>query len=874
MQIATQRFSLYPAPDAPLSQQENNNVRQKRSIDASEPKDQEVVQTVKSTPSGDGYEEVSVNPDPGKRVGVGEKTPASVDLGVNINIDPIAQDISNSFNSAEQEASSFLKTLFASLVQKALSPEDKKKWGVDPDNTYLVTFEYNTTGEKPYPAKVIQRISLPQALIQNTQEAPSGQGFSVPYFAGGPDVIVKPDLDIRTPGTFDFSSRLNPGTEKADITHTFQGIYKESPGEPAKAYNASNESGIRPAELRQLIKTADYQKPYKEYLDDFWSRHREKYPVLAKASFVKSAMAQHQEGTLTEQGRELIMRAAGLSGHQESWPDVKYEDLQKNPPKDPNIEMGLLKVGHYQSTDLMYITDTKSTPALTLLYIPGNSSPLHSFNSQAEMKTWLAEQMADPAKRDAMALHFALKDKPNGLARAGVDETLAGLGTWPQKRETPGGLFNYDHRAFSGFWDPQTYITTEPSNLPFDEITKRQKDRSYADADVEITSNADVAKNSILSGLDKTKKFALFLTPLALVMPEVGLALDLFSLADGGTTTIIGIDDKAHGKPQGTERIVFGTFNAATAVIPHIARAGKATEGAAGNIESETVTINDKPAMNRPEVSYTQLSSAESRVPAPRQPLPDFSAHALPDSLLEGRALRGDGTYQVGEKFYVHYTDGTGISRVFEIDRNYKIANGYVRVIDPATQKTVMFLESAGHGEWRLNTLKGGGKKVIKSAQPKGPFAKENAAPGISAKAPLINHQDWQSILDSGTYNGQPVYIHYTDKAGAEAIAQGQAITDATRGATRAGSKGGIYVNPPGQQFNGENVEDLLFLGNERYVGRGDYMVIFSTDQAPEELGAITAGSPFVELRMPKEIKLKPSNFLYLGPNTFPNYFS
>lgn len=244
---------------------------------------------------------------------------------------------------------------------------------------------------------------------------------------------------------------------------------------------------------------------------------------MAKASFIQSAMAQHQEGSLTSQGRELIMRAAGMPGNQASWPDIKYEDLQKNPANDPTIELGLIKLGDYQSTDLMYITDTKSTPALTLLYIPGNSSAIHSFSSQADMKEWIAKQMADPAKRAAMALHFALKDK-----RAGLDETLAGLGTWPEKRETPGGLFNYDHRAFSGFWDPQAFITTEPCHLPFDEIAKRQKDRSYADADVQITSDADETKKAILSALKKAEKVALFLTPLALVMPEVALALDAF----------------------------------------------------------------------------------------------------------------------------------------------------------------------------------------------------------------------------------------------------------------------------------------------------------------------------------------------------------
>ncbi|WLH52819.1 dermonecrotic toxin domain-containing protein [Pseudomonas tolaasii] len=873
MHIGIQRVSPYPPSTEPSLRPENierpatPGARQKRAIDSGAPKDQERVQDVRlSDGAPGGYEEVSVNPDPGKRASLGEKEPSPVSTGLNINIDPAAREITDSFMSVEQEASNFLRKTFAELAQKAKTPADKDMWDMDPDDTFLVTFDYNTTGERPYPAKVIQRISLTQALIQNAQQTPVGQGYAVPFYAGGPEVIIKPDLETLRPGTFDLSSRFNPYQEQANTTHTFQGIYKESADEAAPVYNGGNQSSLTPAEFKKLIWKADFQQPYNAFLNDFWTRHLEKYPALAKASFIQSAMTQHQEGSLTSQGRALVMRAAGLPGNQASWPDIKYEDLLKNPPRDPGLETGLLKLGSYPATDLVYVTDANSTPALTLLYIPGNSSPLHSFGSQAEMKTWLAKQMADPAKRDAMALHFALKDKPNGFTRAGIDETLAGLGTWPAKRETPGGLLNYDHRAFTGFWDPQTFITTEPSHLPFEEMAKRQKDRSYADADIRITSDADETKKALLSGLEKTKKAALFLTPLALVMPEVALALDAFYLADAASTTVIGLDDELHGKPKGTEHMVFGLFNAATVVVPRLVKAFRTAEGTASNVEPNTVYAVENPAPN-------SLMGVEPHVPRVDAPLPDFSLHALPDHFLEGRALRGDGTYQVGEQFYVRYTDGTGVNRAFEISRNYKVENGYVRVIDPNTGKTVMFLESAGHGEWRLNTLKGGGRKFIKPAQQKAPLAKENAVPGISAKTPLANHQDWQSILDSGTYAGQPVYIHYTDKAGAEAIAQGQSITDATRGATRAGSKGGIYVNPPGQQFNGENVQDLLFLGNERYLGRGNYMVIFSTDQAPEELGAITAGSPFVELRMPKEIKLKPSNFLYLGPNNFPNYF-
>lgn len=169
-------------------------------------------------------------------------------------------------------------------------------------------------------------------------------------------------------------------------------------------------------------------------------------------------------------------------------------------------------------------------------------------------------------------------------------------------------------------------------------------------------------------------------------------------------------------------------------------------------------------------------------------------------------------------------------------------------------------------GTWTRRGVSGGKRE-------KPGKAPQSTTPTNGVNRPLANHQNWQPILDSGMYKGQPVYIHYTSKEGAEAIARELAINDLARGQTRAGAKGGVYVNPANQQFNSENVENLLFLGNERYVGRGDYMVIFSTDQVPTNLGPVTAGSPFVELKMPREIKLTPSNILYSGPNTFPNYF-
>lgn len=268
----------------------------------------------------------------------------------------------------------------------------------------------------------------------------------------------------------------------------------------------------------------------------------------------------------------------------------------------------------------------------------------------------------------------------------------------------------------------------------------------------------------------------------------------------------------------------------------------------------------------------------EPTVPAPPNTttLVPISQYAVTggEELISDTTPNAKGIYQVKgprgeERWLIRLSDETDVSRVYEIEGRFKLRDGYVRVVDPATKNPVITVQATGEGEWEVVSGLGGQRK------PKSrPALTDSPVPSSSANQQLANHPDWQSVVDSGMHNGQPVYIHYTDKAGAEAIAREHAINDTARGDTRPGSKSGVYVNPANQQFNGENVENLLFLGNERYVGRGDYMVIFSTDQVPNNLGAVTSGSPFVELKMPKQIKLTPSNFVYSGPNGFPDYFS
>ncbi|MBU5236587.1 dermonecrotic toxin domain-containing protein, partial [Vibrio cholerae] len=95
----------------------------------------------------------------------------------------------------------------------------------------------------------------------------------------------------------------------------------------------------------------------------------------------------------------LAQRALGPVA-QKDWSELTVEDFAKSAVKDPDLDIGLLSINGLQSTDLMCVTDRKTQ--LTLLYIPGNSSPIHRFDNPAQMKTWLAKQAADPVKRESL----------------------------------------------------------------------------------------------------------------------------------------------------------------------------------------------------------------------------------------------------------------------------------------------------------------------------------------------------------------------------------------------------------------------------------------------------------------------------------------
>lgn len=106
----------------------------------------------------------------------------------------------------------------------------------------------------------------------------------------------------------------------------------------------------------------------------------------------------------------------------------------------------------------------------------------------------------------------------------------------------------------------------------------------------------------------------------------------------------------------------------------------------------------------------------------------DMSAYAVPNTVIQGRSLRPDGTYNVGDNFYVRFTDSTGVNKVYQIDSAFHARSRQVNIIDPNASPTASksskikaSLQAAGNGEWRLNEMAGGRRGAQRRQSPTPP---------------------------------------------------------------------------------------------------------------------------------------------------------
>lgn len=168
-----------------------------------------------------------------------------------------------------------------------------------------------------------------------------------------------------------------------------------------------------------------------------------------------------------------------------------------------------------------------------------------------------------------------------------------------------------------------------------------------------------------------------------------------------------------------------------------------ATHLSNGRTASLRPVLNNTPPPT-PQLTMTTVVNTPS--PARSGPARDLSAFAVPDDVIKGVPRSEYGTYQVGENFYVRYTDGTGVDKVYLIDSGFHARSGMVTILDPnepLTRSTFFRrrenLVRTSNGEWRASRLPAGAPN-----------------PGGTAKAPKRPLEPTAHSLGN-TPNGQPL---------------------------------------------------------------------------------------------------------------------
>jgi Leucine-rich repeat (LRR) protein len=455
----------------------------------------------------------------------------------------------------------------------------KEKWGhdIDPTTAQLVTLDYDYMGRPAqngiHQGRVASAMSLVTVLTSNYQTVGDGRfgetafGLYTPPDVGPPIVVMEHVDELAEPGN--------------DSHNSYEGIYRRT---VPQRYGPLTQIAVRPADFKKWVWDLDLQDRYQAYLDQAWPSDEvivaakpHALKTSAKAAFVMAALLQQHENSLTPKALELALQAAGLPSDQ-AWATLTIEQLQAPTRVPAMLETGRLKLYRYTSKD---IWGYREPGGRILLYIPGNSSPLHEFDDSGQLHQWVVEQGRRDDTKQALAAHFAEDDRKDGTFHAGVLTALGGMAVYPKQHRLTkeAGFFNND-----GFWEPAQYIDFEdaPSGTdPFAELVLTMKEASRASVQ-SIRDDAQVNRDNLSAVVEPVVQWINRFGPLALFVPGGEGLLVLAGIIDAG----YGLDQAVNGatssdRAAGVTRTVFGLLNALPLAGAVVALKGEAAEAGA-----------------------------------------------------------------------------------------------------------------------------------------------------------------------------------------------------------------------------------------------------------------------------------------------------
>ncbi|MFW0753741.1 dermonecrotic toxin domain-containing protein [Pseudomonas sp. H11T01] len=435
------------------------------------------------------------------------------------------------------------------------------KWGQDiaPQTAQLVTLDYNYHGHPEQSGiqqgRVASSHSLTRVLLSNYQTVGDGR-FGETAFG----LYTPPDIgpEVRIVDKVDEFAYVGSGNHE-----TYEGIYRRT---DPQTYGPLTQITLRPADFKKWVWELEFKDQYRDYIHQAWPSDEVivapgaySLRTSVKAAFVMTAYLQRQENTFTQDGLELAMQAVGLAPGQK-WAQLTIEQLRAPTRVPHSVEVGRLVLYRYTATDIWSYRHRSSSRIL--LYIPGNSSPLHYFANAKAVRDWIVEQGKDADKKQALAAHFAEDDRNDGTFHGGVLTALDGMALYPRQHHLKkgAGFFNDD-----GYWDPADYIHFEvaPSGTdPFAQLVLTMKQAAQASIET-IRDDAQVNRDDLSAVVEPIVQWVNTFGPLALFVPGGEGLLALAGIIDAG----YGLDQAINGKnpndpSAGVTRTVFGVLNA------------------------------------------------------------------------------------------------------------------------------------------------------------------------------------------------------------------------------------------------------------------------------------------------------------------------
>ena len=435
------------------------------------------------------------------------------------------------------------------------------KWGndLDPLTAQLVTLDYNFRG---YPmlngvqqGRVASSLRLTQVLLSNYQAVGDGRFGENPF-----GLYTPPDIgpEVRV---------IDAGSGNHE---RYEGIYHRT---TPQTYGPLTQVALRPADFKKWVWELEFKEQYSAYVQRVWPTDQVivapqpcALRTAVKAAFVMTAHLQDQEHSLSKAGLQLARTAAGLKGEQ-GWEQLTLEQLQVPSVMGAAVEVGRLTIYRYTSNDIWSFRDKGSERII--LYISGNSSPIHEFSDAQALRQWIVEQGKDSIKKHALASHFAEADRNDGILHAGVLTALDGMAIYPRQYQLHkgSGFFNDD-----GYWNSADYIRLEVAGEgidPFAQLVLSMKRAAQASIET-IRDDAQVNRDDLSAVIEPAVQWINTFGPLALFVPGGEGLLALAGIIDAG----YGLDQAVNGKDpddlgQGVTRAVFGVLNA----LPFLANA-------------------------------------------------------------------------------------------------------------------------------------------------------------------------------------------------------------------------------------------------------------------------------------------------------------